>query len=99
MKASFDVCHVVIECARYEWTQDNELKLLRKSRLMPSYVEIHMYPDLHLHLCRNKHHLAVGTAARRSVLEHSPRKRKVEFSNPCRDRKKGSDSSTPNAHQ
>ena len=47
--------------------------------LMPSYVEIHMYPDLHLHLCRNKHHLAVRTAARRSVLEHSPRKRKVQI--------------------
>ena len=30
---------------------------------MASYVEIDMYVDLQLHLCRNKHHLAVRTAA------------------------------------
>ena len=88
MKVFFDVCHIVIEFALYEWTQDNELKLLRKSQLMPSYVEIHMYVDLHLHLCRNKHHLAVGTAAVAQWVRASPRKRKGGCSNPCRDRPK-----------
>ena len=63
MKSYFDVCHIVIERALYEWTQDNEFKSLRKSRLMASYVEIDMYVDLQLYFCRNKHHLAVGTAA------------------------------------
>ena len=63
MKVFFNVCHNVIEFALYEWTQDNELKLLRKSQLKPSYVEIDMYVEQPLHLCRNKHHLAVGTAA------------------------------------